>query len=92
MSEVTPVLQTFQRLGKDYEKDEDTQKILEDIKDHPEYKILENRIYLMFDGRMRLYIPKGELKNSVICYLHDARYAGHLGIKRIVDLVKKDFY
>ena len=41
---------------------------------------------------MRLYIPKGELRNLVMSDLHDSRYAGHLGIKRTIDLVKRDFY
>ena len=41
---------------------------------------------------MRLHIPKGELRNIVMNDLHDARCSGHLGIKRTIDLVKRDFY
>ena len=41
---------------------------------------------------MRLYIPKGDLRNSILSDLQDARYAGHWGIKRTIDPVKRDFY
>ena len=44
------VLQTFQRLGEGDEKDEDTGRVLEDIRPHPEYKILNNRIYFINEG------------------------------------------
>ena len=82
---------TFQRLRKDYEKDEDIRKVLEGIGAHLELKTLKNRIYLIIDGRIRLYIPKEELRSSVMRYLHDARYACHLAIKITIDLVSKDF-
>ena len=41
---------------------------------------------------MRFYIPKEEVRNSIMNELHDSRAAGHLGIKRTIDLVKRDFY
>ena len=46
----------------------------------------------MSDESMGLYTPKGELRNSVMCYLHDVRYTSHLGIERTIDLVKRYFY
>ena len=39
ISNVQPVLQTLQRLGKDNEKEKDARGILGDIKGHPEYEI-----------------------------------------------------
>ena len=92
ISEVHHGLKLFQGLEQEYKQDEETQKILEESEAHPEYKILQNKIYLPSDGRMRLYIPKGEVRNSIMSELHDSRYAGHLGIKRTIDLVKRDFY
>ena len=44
------------------------------------------------DERLRLYIPKGTLRNTVMAELHDARCSGHLGIKRTLGLVKRNFY
>ena len=58
ISEVQPVLQMFQRLEKDCEKNEDPRKILEDITAHPEYKILKNRIYMTTDRKMRFLFQK----------------------------------
>ena len=74
VSKVQSILQMFQKLRQDYEKDKDTRKMLENIKAHPEHKILKNRIFLTSDGRMRLYIPKEELRNSVMSDFHDARF------------------
>ena len=82
----------FQGLEQGYEKDDETRKILEEGEAHPEYRILQRKIYFTGDGRMRLYIPKGELRDLVMKELHDSRYADHLGIKRTIDLVKRDFY
>ena len=69
VSEVHPGLKMFHRLGQDYEKDDETRKILEESKTHLEYKILQRKIYFTGDGRMRLYIPKGQLRNSVMSEL-----------------------
>ena len=82
VSVVHPGLEVFQRLEQEYEKDDDTQKILEESEGHPEYRILQRKIYFIGDGRMRLYIPKGELRDLIMKELHDSRYGGHLGIKR----------
>ena len=92
VSEVHPSLKMFQRLGQDYEKGDETRKILEESETHPEYKILQRKIYFTGDGKLTLYIPKGDLTNSVMSELHDSCYASQLGIKRTIDLVKRDFY
>ena len=39
-----------------------------------------------------MYLPQGRLRNFILRELHDAGYAGHLGIKKTTDLVKRDFY
>ena len=64
---------------------------MEDIGAHPEYKILENRIYLS-DGRMRFCTPKVELRNSSMSDLQYARCSGNLRIKRTTFFVKRYFY
>ena len=58
ISEVHPGLKMFHGLEQDYEKDDETRKILEEGKAHPEYRILQRKIYLTRDGRMRLIFQK----------------------------------
>ncbi len=70
----------------DYESEIDT-----DWTEEPEqrYKILENGILATEDGR--LIIPQS-LRNKVLERFHSHKLAGHLGVKKTLNKIKKRFY
>ena len=41
---------------------------------------------------MQLYIPAGHYSDLVLRECHDARYASHLGVRKTVDLIQRDYY
>ena len=41
---------------------------------------------------MQLYLPQGQFRDFILQECHDTRYASHLGVKKIVELIQRDFY
>ena len=87
-----PDLQMFQELEQLYSKDKQTYEILQNSAAHPQFTVLNQKIFKTDAGRMQLYLPQGRLRDCIMRELHDAGYAGHLGIKKTTELVKRDFY
>ena len=92
ISEVELDSKLLRKLEEEYARDDESKAIFEYPDRHPNFKVLNQRIYWVDDGRLRLYVPSGTLRSAVMSELHDARCSGHLGIKRTSDLVKRDFY
>ena len=92
ISEVELDAKLLRKLEDEYAQDEESKAIFEHPDRHPNFKVLNQRIYWVDDGRLRLYVPSGNLRSAVMSELHDAHCSGHLGIKRTSDLVKRDFY
>ena len=81
----------LRKLEEEYAQDEESKAIFEYPDRHPKFKVLNQRIYWVDDGRLRLYVPSGNLRSAVMSELHDAHCSGHLGIKRTSNLVKRGF-
>ena len=62
------------------------------IEAYPGFTILQNKLYYIGNSRMQLYIPKGTYRDLVLRECHDARYAGHLGMRKTAELIQRDFY
>ena len=92
ISEVQVDSKLLRTLENEYAQDEKSKAIFEFPDRHPEFKVLNQRIYWVDDNRLRLYVPSGSLRSAIMTELHDARCSGHLGIKRTSDLVRRDFY
>ena len=41
---------------------------------------------------MQLYLPRGKFRDFILQECHDTRYAGHLGVRKIEELINRDFY
>ena len=52
-------LEMFQGLEQQYQKDEKTKEILQNIERYPEFCTLLNKLYYTGNDRMQLYIPSG---------------------------------
>ena len=66
--------------------------MLENIEAYPGFTVLQNKLYYTGQGRMQLYVPKGTYRDLVMRECHNARYAGHLGMKKTTELIQRDFY
>ena len=84
--------QTWKNLTKDYKNDDKTNEMLEKIEAYPGFTVSQGKLYYTGAGRMQLYIPEGAYRELVLNECHDARYAGHLGIKKTTELLQRDFY
>ena len=62
------------------------------IEAYPGFIVSQGKLYHTGLDRMQLYVPEGTLRDVVLRECHDARYAGHLGIKKTTDLVQRDFF
>ena len=82
----------WKNLIKDYKKDAKTNEMLENVEAYPGFTILQNKLYCNGQGRMQLYIPEGTYRDLVMRKCHDAKYAGHLGMKKTTELIQRDFY
>ena len=76
----------FQELEQLYSKDKQTYEILQNSTVHPQFTVLNQKIFKTDAGRMQLYLPQGRLRDFIMRELHDAGYAGHLGIKKTTEL------
>ena len=83
---------TWKNLSKEYKKDEKTNEMLERIEAYPGFIVSQGKLYYTGLGRMQLYVPEGAYRAMVLKECHDARYAGHLGIKKTTELLQRDFY
>ena len=82
----------WKNLSKEYKKDEKTNEKFENIEAHPGFTISQGKLYYNGLGRMQLYVPEGTCRDLVLREGHDARYAGHLGIRKTIELLQRDFY
>ena len=69
-------LQMFQELEQLYSKDKQTYEILQNRTAHPQFTVLNQKIFKTDAGRMQLYLPQGRLRDFIMRELHDAGYAG----------------
>ena len=84
--------QLWKNLSKEYKKDAKTNEMFEKIEAYPGFTISQGKLYHTGLGRMQLYVPEGTCRTMVLRECHDARYAGHLGIRKTTDLLQRDFY
>ena len=82
----------WKNLLKDYKKDAKTNEMLEKIEAYPGFTVSQGKLYYTGSGRMQLYVPEGVYRDLVLKECHDARYAGHLGIRKTTELLQRDFY
>ena len=82
----------FQGLGQQYQKDEKTKEILQNIAAYPEFCTLLNKLYIKGNGRMQLYIPSGDYKDLVLRECQYTHYAGHMMVRKTADLIQRDYY
>ena len=75
-----------------YKNEKDTKRILEGLDDQKDFQVVQNKIYYTRNGRMQLYLPAGKYRDLILQECHDTRYAGHLGVRKTVDLILRDFY
>ena len=85
-------LKMFQGLEQNYKKDSKTNDILTKIDAHPEFCVLQNKLYYTRKGRTQLYFPQGDFRELIMKECHDVRYASHSGVKKTTELIQRDFY
>ena len=83
---------SWKNLSKEYKNDKTTNEMFSKIEAYPGFTILQNKLYYIGNSRMQLYIPEGTYRDLVLRECHDARYAGHLGVKKAEELIQRDFY
>ena len=81
-----------ERLKSDYMKDPEYKRILKYPTEYSQYKLVNGKIYLAMDGLFRLCIPGGIWRQKILSELHDSPSAGHFGIKKTLELIKRNFY
>ena len=74
-----------------YKKKKETKRILEGLDDQKDFQVVQNKIYYTRNGRMRLYLLAGKFRDLIMQECHDTRYAGHLGMRKMTDLILIDF-
>ena len=85
-------LKIFQVLEQEYKKDEKTNENLKNIDTHPEFRVLQNKLYYIGNRQMQLYLLEGNCRDLILDECHDAHYASHLGVKKTTELIQRDFY
>ena len=91
-SSVQHVDRVWKNLSKDYKNDKRTNEMFARIEAFPGFTVSQGKLYHTGLGRHQLYVPEGTLRDVVLRECHDARYAGHLGIKKTTELVQRDFF
>ena len=41
---------------------------------------------------MQLYLPRGRYRVLILQECHDSHYVGHLGVRKTLELIQRDFY
>ena len=75
-----------------YEKEKETKRILEGLGDQKDFTVIQNKIFYTRNGRRQLYLPSGSYRDLITSECHDTRYAGHLGVRKTLELIQRDFY
>ena len=83
---------SWKNLSKEYKKDKTKNEMFGKIEAYPGFTIIQNKLYHTGSGRMQLYVPEGIYRDLVLRECHDAKYAGHLGMRKTAELIQRDFY
>ena len=54
--------------------------------------MVQNKIYYIKNGRMQLQMPQGRYKDLILQECHNSCYAGHLGVRKTLELIQLHFY
>ena len=81
----------FKGIEQAYKEEEEMKRILEGLVGQKDFTVIQNKIFYR-NGRRQLYLPSGPYRNLIMSECHDIRYAGHLGVKKILELIQRDFY
>ena len=82
-----PGVENVPGLGTRILKGYKTNEIMKNIEAYLQFCTLQNKLYYIEKERMQLYLPEGNCRNLILRECHDARYAGHLGVKRTTKLI-----
>ena len=82
----------FTRLEEAYKVEKETKRILEGLVDQKDFTVIHNKIFYTRNGRRQLYVPSGPYRDLIMSECHDTRHAGHLGVKKTLELIQRDFY
>ena len=82
----------FKGLEQAYKNDKETKMIMQNLDVHREFCVIQNKLYYTGKGWMQLYLPLGKFRDFIMQECHDTRYAGHLGVRKIEELISRDFY
>ena len=81
----------FKGLGQAYKKDKETNTILQNLDVHREFCCVQNKLYYSGKGRMQLYLPRRKLRDFIVQQCHDTRYARYLCMRKMEELISRDF-
>ena len=70
-----------------YKKEKETKRILEGLGDQKDFIVIQNKIFYIRNGRRQLYLPLGPYRDLIMSECHDTRYAGHLGVRKTLELI-----
>ena len=56
----------FKRLEQAYKKEKETKEILENLDAYNEFCVVQNKLYYIGKGRMQLYLPLGQFRDSIL--------------------------
>ena len=82
----------FKGIEQAYKEEKETKIILEGRDDQKDFLIIQNKIFYTRNGRRQLYLPSGPYWDLIMSECHDTRYAGHLGVRKTLELIQRDFY
>ena len=66
--------------------------IMQNLDVHRVFCVIQNKLYYTGKGRMQLYLPLGKIRDFIMQECHNTHYAGHLGMRKIEELISSDFY
>ena len=82
----------FRGLEQAYKNDKETKMIMQNMDVHREFCVIQNKLYYTGKGRMQLYLPRGKVRDLIVQEFHDTHYARHLGVRKMEELINRDFY
>ena len=81
----------FKGLEQAYENDKETKMIMQNLDVHREFCVIQNKLYYTGKGRMQLYLPRRKLRDFIVQECHDTRYARYLCMRKMEELISRDF-